>query len=127
MSDQRVLFIGGVSLIKGRVKQAGLAMAEICEEFEPLLKEIQFVRNAPFKTISLIIRFGEETDLNPSYEAINKRHSELPVAILMELAELKTASKSVVKSAFISATVDVLFDVAKKYNLPADRLGELTV
>jgi len=100
-------------------------MAEICDEFESLLMEISFIDNAPFKTISLIIRFGEETDLKPSYEAINERHSELPVAILMELAELRMASKAVVKTAFSKATVEVLFDVAKKYNLPTKRLAEL--
>ena len=122
MSDQRILLIGGVSLIKGRVKEAGLAMKEICDDLEPLLKEIGFVDNAPFKTVSMIIRFGEKTDLTPDYEPVNKRHSELPVAVEMELSGLRVASKDVVKSAFVKATVDVLLDVAKKYGLPSEQL-----
>lgn len=122
MSEQRILLIGGVSLVKGRVREAGLVMQEICNELEPLLKEISFVDNAPFKTVSMIIRFGENTNLNPEYEPINKRHSELPVAIELELASLRTASKEVVKDAFVKATIDVLADVARKYNLPAEPL-----
>jgi hypothetical protein len=122
MSDPRILLIGGVSLIKGRVKEAGLAMKEICDDLEPLLKEIGFVDNAPFKTVSMIIRFGEKTDLTPDYEPISKRHSELPVAVEMELASLRMASKDVVKSAFVKATIDVLLDVARKYDLPAEPL-----
>lgn len=122
MSDQRILLIGGVSLIKGRVREAGLAMKEICDDLEPLLKEIGFVDNAPFKTVSMIIRFGEKTDLTPDYEPINKRHSELPVAVEMELSALRVASKDVVKSAFVKATIDVLIDVAKKYDLPSEPL-----
>lgn len=122
MSDQRILLIGGVSLIKGRVKEAGLAMKEICDDLEPLLNKIGFVDNAPFKTVSMIIRFGGKTDLAPDYEPIHKRHSELPVAVEMELASLRIASKDVVKSAFLKATIDVLLDVARKYDLPAEPL-----
>ncbi len=122
MSDQRILLIGGVSLIKGRVREAGLAMKEICDDLEPLLKEIGFVDNAPFNTVSMIIRFGEKTDLTPDYEPINKRHCELPVAVEMELSGLRVASKDIVKSAFVKATIDVLLDVAKKYDLPSEPL-----
>jgi hypothetical protein len=122
MSNQRILLIGGVSLVKGRVREAGPAMLEICDDLEPLLKEIGFVDNAPFKTVSMIIRFGETTDLTPNYEPISKRHSELPVAVEMELAGLRMANKDVVKSTFVKATIDVLLDVAKKYDLPSKAL-----
>ena len=125
MEEQRVLLIGGVSLIKGRVREAGLAMKEICDELEPFLNEIGYVNEAPFKTVSLIVRFGEKTDLKPDYDPINKRYSELPVAVEMELASLRTASKEVVKNTFVIATIDVLIDVAKKYGLPAQQLESL--
>jgi len=126
MAEQRILLIGGVSLVKGRVREAGLAMKEICDEMEPMLKEIGFVNDAPFKTVNLIIRFGEKTDLTPDYGPIDKRHSELPVAVEMELASLRVASKDVVKSAFVKATIDVLIDVAKRYDLPSQPLEAIT-
>jgi hypothetical protein len=122
MTEQRILLIGGVSLIKGRVKQAGPVMKEICDEVEPILKEIGFVDDAPFKTVSLIIRFGEKVDLTPDYGPIDKRHKELPVAVEMELASLRVASSDVVKKALLKATVDVLIDVAKKYDLSSKSL-----
>lgn len=118
MTEQRVLLIGGVSLVKGRVKEAGPVMREICDELEPMLNNMGFLDNAPFKTISMIIRFGERNNLTPQYDPINKRHSELPVAVELELASLRTASKEVVKSAFVTATIDVLLDVSEKYGLP---------
>ena len=122
MPEQRILLIGGVSLIKGRVREAGPAMQEICNELEPILKQAGFIDNAPFNTVSLIIRFGEKTDLTPDYEPINKRHSELPIAVEMELSELRLASREVVKNAFMQATIEVLIDIAKKYQLPEPQL-----
>ncbi|KJG37390.1 hypothetical protein UA32_12820 [Photobacterium angustum] len=118
MADQRILLIGGVSLMKGRVKEAGPVMREICDELEPMLQDIGFLNEAPFKTISMIICFGEKDDLTPQYDPINKRHSELPVGVELELAGLRTASKDVVKAAFVTATIDVLLDVSEKYGLP---------
>lgn len=118
MVDRRILLIGGVSLVRGRVKEAGSVMREICDELEPMLQDLGFVDSAPFKTISMIIRFGEKNNLTPKYEAINKSHSELPVAVELELAGLRTASKEVVKSAFVTAAINVLLDVSEKYGLP---------
>lgn len=92
ISDKRMLLIGGVSLIKGRVRDAGLVMQEVCNDLEPLLKEIGFLNNAPFETISMIIRFGEKTDLTPDYAPINTRYSELPVAVEKKLADLRGQS-----------------------------------
>lgn len=127
MSDQRILLIGGVSLIKGRVREAGPVMKEICDDLEPLLNEIGFVDNAPFNTISMIIRFGGKTDLNPDYKPINKNFGELPVAIEMELSGLRVASRDVVKNAFMMAVVDILLDVAKKYSLPSKQLEMIKI
>ncbi len=122
MAEQRILLIGGVSLVKGRVKEAGLVMAEICDELEPLLDEIGFVNAAPFKTVSVIIRFGTKTDLVPDYDRIDKRHCELPVAVEMELPALQILSRELLKTKFIKATIDVLVDVGNKYKLPVDHL-----
>ena len=127
MATQRILLIGGVSLIKGRVREAGIVMQEICNELEPILKEIGFVNNAPFNTVSLIIRFGENNNLVPEYGPINKRYSELPVAIEFELEGLRLANKDAVKSEFVAATLSVLLDVAKKYALPSKPLEVIKV
>lgn len=94
-------------------------MKEICDELEPLLMKVGYVDNSPFKTISLIIRFGEKTDLTPVYGPFNKRNSELPVTVDMELSSLRMASKDIVKNACMKAVIGVLLDVAEKHGLPS--------
>lgn len=125
MSTQRCLLIGAVSLIKGRVKEAGMAMVEVADKIEPLLNETGYMNNAPFKTVHLIVRFGEKTDLEPKFSAINKRELELPAAVELELAPLRMATRDVVARVIMDATVGVLLRVAEKYNLPKDGLSEL--
>lgn len=125
MGDQRILLLGGVSLGKGRIRDAGIIMREICDDLEPMLTEAGFVDEAPFKTISMIIRFGQKDDLTPKYDRINKKHSELPVAVELELAGLRTMNKDDLRCAFITATIDVLLDLAQKYGLPDTQLREI--
>lgn len=111
--------------MKGRIRDAGSVMVEIGEQLEPLLDEIEFVKNAPFKTVSMIIRFGEKTDLTTQFDPIDKRNYELPVAVELEMAKLRFESRDVVKRAFFEATIAVLMDVAHKFDLPAQRLEAL--
>jgi len=73
MTEQKILLIGGVSLVRGRIRDAGLVMKEICDVLEPILLNSGFTDNAPFRTVSLIIRFGEKTDFTPKYDTIDKR------------------------------------------------------
>jgi hypothetical protein len=122
MCEKRILLLGGVSLVKGRVKEAGVAMREICDDLEPLLREEDFVERAPFETVSLIIRFGERESLDPVYDRIDRRHNELPVSIEMKLDSLRLANKEAVKGIFLDAVIKVLLDVAKQYDLPKERL-----
>jgi hypothetical protein len=126
MAEKRILLIGGVGLVRGRIKDAGRVMVEICDALEPLLNEIGFVKRAPFRTVSLIIRFGETTDLTPQYDPIDRRHDELLVAVELEMAKLRFESKDVVKRAFYDATLTVLDDVARKFDLPALPLESLS-
>lgn len=125
MSSQRILLIGGVGVVRGRIKDAGQVMREICDDFEPLLIESNFVSEAPFKTVSLIIRFGENNGGAPIFEPINQRHKELPASIELSIAELRPLDRGALKNAFIKATIEVLEAVVKKYSLSANALCKL--
>lgn len=127
MSVKRILLIGAVVMLRGRVKESGLAMVEVCDRLEPVLAQIKFVANAPFKTVHLIINYGEKTDLKVKYQAINKRHEELPVTVDLEQAPLRMASREVVAKEIMNATIEVLLQVAEKYSLPSEGLRELRV
>ena len=75
MKKKRTLLIGGVFLIPGRLKLASPLMVEICDEFEPELLQHEYVRDAPFDTVSLILRFGEEDVFDPDISTTFLRRS----------------------------------------------------
>ena len=119
---QKQLLIGGVGLVRGRVRDAGPVMVEICDELEPHLNEIGFTDSAPFRTVSLILRFGEKEDLSPEYSRIDRRHQELPVAVELPMEVLRKAKRDELKQLFRAATMATLIDVGRKYDLPVTDL-----
>lgn len=118
MSMQRILLIGGVALVKGRIQDAGPIMVEICDEWEPILKESAFIEKAPFKTISLVIRFGSQESAEPVISRIDRRNKELPVSYELPMERLRFADRAEVKKLFARATKRTLEKVAKEYGLP---------
>ena len=120
------MLIGAVSLVKGRVREVGLVMQDVMNLLEPRMASAAFLVNAPFKTVHLIIRFGDKTDLEVEYQPINKRDMELPVAVQLELAPLRMASREVALAAILQATTAVLADISKRYGLPPLDTTDLT-
>lgn len=127
MDEKRRLLIGGVYQKPGRLKPASPLMVEICDEFEPHLRENKYVDSAPFETVSLIYRFGEEDAFDPEIGNVNKTHSELPVAITFDLERLKGMDRQQLRDEFRLATIEVLCDVAANYDLPFEFLDEMRV
>ncbi|MEZ5345227.1 MAG: Imm39 family immunity protein [Pyrinomonadaceae bacterium] len=123
MKNRRILLIGGVSTVKGRINDVGLVMKEICDELEPALTQNGFTDAAPFETVSLVIRFGKTVNLTPNFGRIDHANAELPVAIEMEL-RLRREPREMIKYTLTNSTIDVLTSVASKYNLPSDFLDE---
>lgn len=118
IAPKRTLLIGGVGLVKGNTSRAGPVMREVCDELEPALLESSFIDSAPFKTISLIVRFGERERLDAEYYAIDSRHSELPVSVELPMSVLRAESADSLKRRILSISLSVLEDVSRKYNLP---------
>jgi len=125
MTNKRILLIGGVYRVPGNLKCAGPLMAEVCDEFEPELSRNDYVKNAPFDTVSLIFRFGEGDEFDPEIGKIDKRHSELPVAIAFSLARLKGMDRAKLRDEFRMATLEVLCDVAANFDLPFEFLDRM--
>ena len=92
--------LGGVSLIKGDIRESGHAMVEITKEINPYLVEDRFLADAPFKLLNGIIRFGTKVDPFAEVGSVDKRNNELPFAVEVEMAPLRRASKDEVKAAF---------------------------
>lgn len=125
MRHNRKIVIGGVALVIGRLKGDGAAMVQICDELDPLLDTSEFVSNAPFKFVSLIIRYGTKVEIVPVYQGIAKKNGALRIAIELDMNDLKAANKKgTLKDVFAVATLKALIDVGKKYHLPVERLVE---
>jgi hypothetical protein len=93
MDTQRKILIGGVGLVRGKVRDAGINMVKVCDTLEPIINEKNLFLKMPFKYISLIIRYGETTNLNPEIQPILKRYGELPVSIEVNIKLLQDFSK----------------------------------
>ncbi len=88
MSEYPVL-IGGVGLIKGRIKDIGQAMASVCEEVKPIIEQSSAFEEMPFKEINMVIRWGEEKIQIPEIGPLRKAKNCLEVATTISLSEGK--------------------------------------
>jgi hypothetical protein len=124
MAHNRKLVIGGVAVVKAKLKHDVAAMSAVRDEIESLLVQSDFFAAAPFKWIGLVIRFGLENKLEPVYQRINKTHGDLPVSIEVDTHPLLGADIETIKVVFRRATIEALLHVAQKYNLPAQPLED---
>lgn len=88
MSEYPVL-IGGVGLVKGRIKNIGQAMVSVCDEVKPLIEQSNAFDTMPFKEINMVIRWGEERIEAPEIGPLRKAKSCLEVATTISLSEGK--------------------------------------
>jgi hypothetical protein len=126
MSDEedrarRRLLIGGVGLVRGRVAHAGPVMAEICDAWEPVLREIGYLDQAPFKTVSLVIRFGRCTSASPELSRVDRKNEELPASFELPMETLRSADRVQLRELFERVTELTLRHVAQTYGLPEPR------
>jgi len=116
--NNRILLLGGVGLIQGRIKGAGKIMLELCDLLDPIIQDSEFYKHAPFKLLNGIIRFGTKDDDNPDCEPI--RNEELAFAIEVNMVNLKNKQKDEIKQKFLEITLNALQKIANIYNIPFD-------
>jgi hypothetical protein len=124
VEDRRCLLVGGVARIKGRLRSGGKALLAARNSLEGSLRENEFLKSAPFKTVSLIIRCGDRDDLNPDFGVIDKRTLELPIAIELDLKRLQMLTDGQIVEEFRLAMIEVLCDVAANFDLPYEFLDK---
>lgn len=125
MSHDKSLLVGSVALVRGKIKHEGQALLAARNELELHLQEHRYLHGAPFRTVSLIIRLGEGQDLDPEFGNIDRKNSELPVAIQLDFKRLQSLDREQLTSAFRLAMIEVLCDVAANFDLPCEFLDEL--
>jgi hypothetical protein len=126
LAQRRQLLVGAVGLIKRfRLKDGGRIILEVRNELEDELTSHEYLKHAPFRTVSLIFHYGTKDDLEPSPYSIEARTESLNVAVEFDAARLRTLSPSQLKAEFRTAMIEVLCDVAANYDLPYQFLDEL--
>ncbi|WP_431264988.1 Imm39 family immunity protein [Roseateles chitinivorans] len=114
----RCLLVGGSYLAKGRLKQSSAAALAARNGLEVRLIEAGYLDGAPFRTVSLILRYGDKEDLNPDIGSVDEVHSELPVTVMLDLAALRALDLDALTAKFTQVMADILIDVAVNFDLP---------
>ena len=114
-----MLLIGGVGLVKGSVKELSPSLRDVSLELDEKLKTIKWSESAPFETLSLILRYGEEKSEIIEIGRINNKYKEIEVAAQSSIKELREAQKeSKLKEVVTSYAILAINEVSKKYGLP---------
>lgn len=118
MSKYPVL-IGGVGLVKGRIKNIGQAMVSVCDEVKPLIEQSNAFDNMPFKEINMVIRWSEESINEPEIGPLRKSMQILEVATTISLHEGKAIENDLEQlKSFVKAELGkVLNAIEVKYGL----------
>ena len=116
MQHQRKIVLGGVSLTKTRINRHSSEAAEqFMNETEKVIIASDFLKEAPFKWISLIFYYGTKNDAIPKYK-------DLPVSIELDTNILYKSELNSLIKIYKNAVLKVLIDIGNKYNLPNDKV-----
>jgi Immunity protein 39 len=123
--DKRALLVGAVSLMGRRLKLGGQAGLIARNEIEPELIKHGYLREASFKTISLILRYGDKDNLNPEIGVLDANNSELPVTVMLDMKKLESLDLDALVAKLRSVMLEVLCDVAANFDLPHKFLDDM--
>src|SRR4051794_12004143 len=124
MAHNRKLVIGGVALVKAKLKHEVQAMSIVRDEIEKVLIDSNFFVSAPFSWVAIVIRFGLEDKFQPVYQRINAAHGDLPVSVEVNTQALVGADIETMKAIFRLAITEALLHVSQKYKLPTKPLED---
>ena len=116
------LLIGTVgSVVRFKLRDGGRMLLQIRDELEGHLERNQDLKAAPFKTVSLLLRYGPHDEWEPvdKYK-IDRHYDELHVAVQLAAVRLKQleADPERLLQALRSTVIEALKDVAANYDLP---------
>jgi len=78
----RKLGIVGIALTKAMNNPREIeALTLVRDEVEKVITESGYLEGAPFSWVTLAIRYGLKNEPEPTYQKINQRYGDLPLAI----------------------------------------------
>jgi hypothetical protein len=118
MTDKKIV-VGSVTLSRGRIRHELGAMLEAQDQSEALVTE-EYLRNAPFQQISLVMNYGDRTDLTP--RPLRKDTRWISVTIDLQLDLLKALQPDDLRQVFRFAIAEVLIRLGSQYGLPVSHV-----
>ncbi len=126
--ERKSLLIAAVGEVpRFRLNGASALILSVRNEIEEQLVANSYLCSAPFKTVSLVFRYGIKEDLKPDDFKIYKKHSELQTSIEFDSRKLKALEEEPeeLRRKFKLAVIGVLCDVAANFGLPFEFLDEM--
>jgi len=77
---------------------------------------------APFSWVTIAIRYGLKNDDKPSYQKINKKYGDLPLAIEIDTHELIDAAPHELKLIYKKAVLKALVHAGHRFQRPTEGL-----
>ncbi|EKZ97724.1 hypothetical protein D769_18758 [Cupriavidus sp. HMR-1] len=118
MQTERALLVGAVSLVKHRFRGEGQMVLAVRDEIDAAMKQNGFLTGAPFKTVSVIIRYADQDNMRTEIGRINQRNGIIPVAVQVNITRLSAMGAVELQQAFRKLLIEVLCDVAANFDLP---------
>jgi Immunity protein 39 len=115
----RKLGLLGVSLTKARTSKHHIPALGIARDrLEKILVRTGYLDGAPFSWVTIAIRFGLRDAEVPTYQQINAKHGDLPLAIEVDAHRLLGASLDDLTLVFVAAAAKALVHAGLRYGLP---------
>ena len=119
--------VGGVALVKGRLKHSN----EVWEKVEPiidnLLKKKNLSEGMQFTSIGLLYLYGEENDLGLCFQKIHRTFKDLPVELQLNMEILEWADQNnleLLHDIFMIAALEAMIQAGEKYKFPTEVFKE---
>ena len=101
------------------------AFAAVRAELEPILVAPDYLKDASFSWVTLVMRYGLKNEENPHYGRISRKYGDLPLSIEVDVHEMLGASMDEQRIVFGRATLCALTHAGEKYLRPVDALRDL--
>ena len=119
----RKLGLNGIALTEQKNNRFDAkALTSVRDVVEKIMIESDYLEGAPFSWVTIAVRYGLNNEDKPSYQAVNKKYGDLPLAIEVDTHELIDASLDDLKLIFGKAVLTSLIHAGKKFDRP---IGDL--
>ena len=127
MPHNRRLAFSGAAMTNARLRgnKTFIASEIVRDELEYQLVASDYFNDDLFTNVGISIRYGLKYAEEPIYWKINKKYSELPLAIEVDVNDMIEADQEQMNAIFRKAALVALVHAGEKYGLKVDRMKEL--